>query len=55
MQKSISFTRKTDSAHFNYVLYDILIIRTDFVKHLGIILDRKLHLHRHVDYLIFRH
>jgi hypothetical protein len=32
-------------------LVDILIVRTDSVKELGVMLDRKLHLHRHVDYL----
>jgi hypothetical protein len=47
----IYFTRGTKSIYFNYFLGDLLIVRTDCVKDLGVILDSKLHFHRHVDYL----
>jgi hypothetical protein len=47
----ISFTRKTISIHFNYFVSNLLIIQTDYVKDLGVMLDSKLHFHRHVDYL----
>jgi hypothetical protein len=46
-----SLTRKTDSLHFNYFLGDILNVRFDHVKELGVMLDSKLHFHRHVDHL----
>jgi hypothetical protein len=32
-------------------LGNLLIVRTDYVKNMCIMLDRKLHSHRHVDYL----
>jgi hypothetical protein len=47
----ISFTRKANSIHFNSFLCDLLIIRTDCVKVLGVVLDSKLNFHRHVDNL----
>jgi hypothetical protein len=47
----ISFTRKTNSTHFNYFLGDLLNVRTGCVKDLGVMLDSKLHLHRRVDCL----
>jgi hypothetical protein len=47
----IYFTRKTNSIYFNYFVGDLLIIRTDCVKNLGVMLDSKMHFHRHVDYL----
>jgi hypothetical protein len=47
----IYFARKTNSNHFNYFPGDQLIVRTDCVKDLCAMLDSKLHLHRHVDYL----
>jgi hypothetical protein len=46
----ISFTRKTN-IHFNYYVGDLLIVRTDCVKDLGVMLDDKLHFRRHVDCL----
>jgi hypothetical protein len=46
----IYFTRKTNSIHFNYFLGDLLTVRTDCIKDLGLMVDSKLHLHRHVDY-----
>jgi hypothetical protein len=45
----ISFTRKSNSIHFNYFLCDLLIVRTDCVKDLGVLLDSKLNFHRRVD------
>jgi hypothetical protein len=47
----ICFTRKTNSIHFGCFLGDLLIIRTDCVKDLGVMLGIKLHFDRHVDYL----
>jgi hypothetical protein len=45
----IYFTCKTNSIRYNYFGGDLLIVRTDCVKYLGIILDSKLHFHPHVD------
>jgi hypothetical protein len=50
----ISFTRKTNSIHFNYYVDNLLIVRTDCVKDLGVMLDSKLHSHRQIDYLYSR-
>jgi hypothetical protein len=47
----IYFTCKTNSIRFNYLVSDLLIVRNDCVKDLGVMLDSKLHFHRHVDYL----
>jgi hypothetical protein len=47
----IYFNRKTNWIHFKYSSGDLLIVRTDRVNDLGVMLDRKLHFHRHVDYL----
>jgi hypothetical protein len=47
----IYFTRKTNNIHFNYFVGDLLIVRTDCVKDLGVLLNCKLHFQRHVDYL----
>jgi hypothetical protein len=49
----ISFTRKTDSIYFNYYVDNLLIVRTDCVKDLGVMLDSKLHF-RHIDNLYSR-
>jgi hypothetical protein len=46
-------TRKTDSFHLNYFLGDILSVGFDHVKELDVMLDGKLHFHRHVDQLKF--
>jgi hypothetical protein len=48
---TISFTCKTNGIHFDYYVGDLLIIRTEGVKDLGVMLDNKPHFHRHVDYL----
>jgi hypothetical protein len=45
------FTRKTNRIHFDYFLGGLLIVRTDFVKDLGVMLNSKLHFHHHVDCL----
>jgi hypothetical protein len=47
---TISFTRKTNSMHFNSFLGDLLIVRTDCAKDLRVLLERKLLFHRHVNY-----
>jgi hypothetical protein len=39
----ISFTRKTNSIYFNYYVDNLLVVRTDCVKGLGVMLDSKLH------------
>jgi hypothetical protein len=41
----ISFTRKTNSIHFDYRLCNTVITRTDCVKDLGVWLDNKLYFH----------
>jgi hypothetical protein len=38
----------------NYCVGNLLIVRTDCVKDLGVVLDCKLHFHRHVHYLYSR-
>jgi hypothetical protein len=47
----ISFTRKTN-INFNYYVGNLLIVRADSVKDLGVMLDSKLNFHRYVDYLL---
>jgi hypothetical protein len=47
----IPFTGATKSIPFNYFLGDVLILRTDSVKYLGVMLNSKLHFHLHVDSL----
>jgi hypothetical protein len=47
----ISFACKTNSNHFNYFLGDQLSVQTDCIEGLGLMLDSKLHFHRHVGYL----
>jgi hypothetical protein len=42
---TISFTRKINSIHFNYV-GDVLIIQTDCLKDPVVMLNVKLHFHR---------
>jgi hypothetical protein len=49
--KTIYFTRKNVSVHFNYYVSDVLILRTDSIKDLGVILDSKLNFHCHVDFV----
>jgi hypothetical protein len=48
---NIYFTRKINRIHFNYFLVDVSMVRTDYVKYLGVMLDSKLYFHRHVDCL----
>jgi hypothetical protein len=45
----ISFTRKTVGFHFNYKLSNNPILRSQFVKDLGVLLDSKFYFHHHVD------
>jgi hypothetical protein len=47
----ISFTRKTNSVHFNYYVSNEIILRSDCIKDLGIMLDSKLYFHRHADFV----
>jgi hypothetical protein len=49
--KIVSFTRKTDCIHFNYYVKDVLILRSDCMKDLGVSLDSKLYFHCHVDFV----
>jgi hypothetical protein len=49
--KIISFTRKTDSIHFKYFVKDVLILRAECIKYLGVIIDSKLHFHWRVDFV----
>jgi hypothetical protein len=39
----ISFTRKTNSVHFNYFLGDLSIVQNDYVRDLGVMAGSKLH------------
>jgi hypothetical protein len=50
----ISFTRKTNSVHFNYYVSNAIILRSDCIKDLGVMLDSKLYFHRHVDFVHFQ-
>jgi hypothetical protein len=49
---NIYFILKTSSIHFTRNCYngDVLILRTDFVKDLGVMLDSKLYF-QHVNYI----
>jgi hypothetical protein len=47
----ISFTRKTNSVHFNYYVSNEIILRSDCIKDLGVMLYSKLYFHRHVDFV----
>jgi hypothetical protein len=47
----IFVTRKTNSVCFNFFWGDVIIVRADCVKDIGVMLDSKLHFHRHIDYL----
>jgi hypothetical protein len=49
--KIISFTRKTNSIHFKYFVKDVLILRAECIKDLGVMLDSKLYFHCHVDFV----
>jgi hypothetical protein len=45
------YYRKNNNIHFNYCVTDGLIMRSDCVKYLGVMLDSKLYLHCHVDFV----
>jgi hypothetical protein len=47
----ISFTRKTNSVHFNYCVKNALVSRSDCIKDFGAMLDSKLYFHCHVDFV----
>jgi hypothetical protein len=49
--KIISFTRKTNSIHFKYFVKDVLILRAECIKDLGLMVDSKLYFHCHVDFV----
>jgi hypothetical protein len=45
------FTPKTNSIHLNYNIRNVLILRSDSIKNLGIILDTNLHFHGHFNFI----
>ena len=47
----ITFSRKTNGLYYVYKVQDSCIIRKDAIKDIGVLLDYKLHLHAHVDYI----
>jgi hypothetical protein len=47
----VSVTRKTNVLNYQYRLGNSVILRTGCIKDLGVHIDCKLHLHRHVDFL----
>jgi hypothetical protein len=49
--KIICFTRKTNSIHFKYFVKDVLILRAECIKDLGVMVDSKLYFHCHVDFV----
>jgi hypothetical protein len=49
--KIISFTCKTNSIHFKYSVKDVVILRAECVKDLGVVLHSKFYFHCHVDFL----
>jgi hypothetical protein len=49
--KIITFTRKTNRIHFKYFVKDVLILRAEYMKDLGVMLDNKLYFHCHVDFV----
>jgi hypothetical protein len=53
--KIISFTCKTNSIHFKYFVKDVLILRAECIKDLGVIIDSKLYFQCHVALYILRH
>jgi hypothetical protein len=50
-RRIVYFTRKTNSVHFNYYVSNEIILRSDYIKVLGVMLDSNLHFHRHVDFV----
>jgi hypothetical protein len=49
--KIISFTRKTKSINFKYFVKDVLILRAECIKDLGVMLESKLYFHWRVDFV----
>jgi hypothetical protein len=49
--KMISFTRKTNSIHLKYFVKDVLILRAECMKDLGVMVDSKLYFHCQVDFV----
>jgi hypothetical protein len=47
----ITFTGKTNPFNYNYILSGTNIMRTDCIKHLGMLLDSNLWFHHHVYYI----
>jgi hypothetical protein len=47
----ISFTRKTNCVHFIYYISNVLILRSDWIKDLGVMLDSKMYFHCHVNFV----
>jgi hypothetical protein len=48
----ISSTRKTNCVHFNYYISNVLILRSECRKDLGVMLDIKLYFNCHVNLYI---
>jgi hypothetical protein len=48
----ISFSRKTNSIYFDYKLYNNLVTYSQCIKDFSVLLDRKLYLHQHSDYIL---
>jgi hypothetical protein len=49
--KIIFFTLKTNNIHFKYFVKDVLILRAECIKDLGVMLDSKLYFHCHIDFV----
>jgi hypothetical protein len=49
--RDIYFNRKTNVLNYKHRLENSLILRTDFIKDLGVYIDCKLLFHYHVDFL----
>jgi hypothetical protein len=49
--KIIHFTRKTNSNRFKYFVKDVLILRAECIKDLGVMVDSTLYFYCHVDFV----
>ena len=49
MLKNVNLLRSTEHLLFNYEIKSIILTKPDFIKDLGVSLDRKLSLHDHID------
>jgi hypothetical protein len=47
----LSLTRKTNRIHLKYFVKDVLILRAECIKEIGVMVDSKLYFHRHVDFV----